>query len=82
MDLFKDILISALSKETAQVSFPSFDGNIEKLFEKECYLVLLRIKEILNDHTLEDDECFYSIEHIVQVFEDLGCMDLSRHDFG
>lgn len=82
LDLFKEILINALSKETAQVSFPSFDGNIEKLFEKECYQVLLKIKEILNDHTLEDDECFYRIEHIVRTFEDLGCMDLSRHDFG
>ena len=47
LDLFKEILINALSKETTQISFPSLDGNIEKLFEKECYQVLIKIKDIL-----------------------------------
>ncbi len=82
MDLFKEILINALSKETTQISFPSLDGNIEKLFEKECYQVLIKIKEILDDDTLEDKECFYRIEKIVRAFEDIGCLGLTRHDFG
>ena len=40
-----------------------------------------RIKEILEDDELEDEECFMKIEEIVCVFEDLGMGCGSRHDF-
>ncbi len=82
MDLYKEILISALAKEELQISFPHFDGNIEKLFENECYKIIQRIKDILDDDSLEDKECFERIERLVIEFENLNCTDLSRHDFG
>lgn len=81
MDLLKEIIISALEREKMQISFPHFDGDIEKLFEKECYKIIQRIKAILNDDSLEDKECFERIERLVIEFEDLNCTDLRRHDF-
>lgn len=39
------------------------------------------IREILNDDTLDDPECFYKIEAIVSAFHRRG-IDVSRHDFG
>lgn len=82
MDLFKEILINALSNENIQISFSVSDRNIEHLFQNECYRLLQKIKEILNDDSLDDKECFYRIEEIVKAFEELGCTDLIRHDFG
>ncbi len=82
MDLYKEILISALAREESYISFPRFDGNLEKLFEKECYKIIQKIKEILNDDSLDDKECFERIERLVKEFENLNCSDLSRHDFG
>lgn len=82
LELYKEILINALSKENTRISFPSFDGNVEKLFEKECYQVLVKIKEILNDDEFDDEKCFYKTEKIIREFENLGCTDLIRHDFG
>ncbi|MBQ3023307.1 MAG: hypothetical protein IJD91_08315 [Clostridia bacterium] len=82
MDLCKEILVSALAKEEIQISFPHFDTDVEKLFEKECFKIIRRIKDILNDDSLEDKECFERIERLVIEFENLNCADLSRHDFG
>lgn len=82
MDLFKEILINTLEKEKVEISFPNFTKNIGELFEKECYQALQKIKEILNDDSFDDKECFYRIEEIVKTFEELGCIFLIRHDFG
>ncbi len=46
-----------------------------------CYVALERIKEIIEDSSLEDDECFMQIENIVVLFETLGSDCGVRHDF-
>lgn len=56
--------------------------DIEKLFEKECYMVLERIKTILEDDSLDDKNCFERIESIVCLFEEIGSGCGARHDFG
>ena len=40
------------------------------------------IKQILNDDTLTDQECFIKIKEIICIFEKLDCQLGSRHDFG
>lgn len=47
-----------------------------------CYWALCRIKEILEDETLDDPQCFQKIEEIVCVLENLGSDGGLRHDFG
>ena len=56
--------------------------NIEKLFECECYLLLERIRSILEYDEYEDSECFDRIEKIVREFEKIGSDCGTRHDFG
>jgi len=56
--------------------------KLEELLEKECYKALKKIKEIIEDDSLSDKECFMQIEEIVCVFERLGSGGGGRHDFG
>lgn len=54
----------------------------EKLFEKECYILLEKIKAVLEDDSLDDKECFERIECLVCLFEEIGSDCGTRHDFG
>ena len=46
-----------------------------------CYYALKRIKAILEDDSLDDENCFWRIEEIVRVLENIGTDAGSRHDF-
>ncbi len=78
MELWQAILISAIKEYEGDI----VDLDLEKLFEKECYLALNRIRAILDDDSLEDKSCFDRIEKIVCEFEQIGSDGGSRHDFG
>ena len=83
MELLQEILCHVLADKKVQVSFSGLtDTEVIKIAELECYKALQKIKAILEDDSLEDSECFYRIEEIVCVFEDLGSDCGSRHDFG
>lgn len=43
---------------------------------------LLRIRDILADDSLSDGTCFWKIEAIVSLLEELGVDCGGRHDFG
>jgi hypothetical protein len=82
MELLNEVLAEAFKNKAAEILCSVTDIDVEKLFEKECFQLLLRIRDILDDESLEDKACFYKIEEIVNVFEELGYYNLSRHDFG
>ena len=44
--------------------------------------MLLKIRDILADETLNDEACFQKIEAIVSLFEEMGISPGGRHDFG
>ena len=80
MDLYKQILIRVLEKQKAEVYFPDLKSSATDIVESTCYKALSEIKAVLEDSTLEDDECFERIERIVCIFEE-NCGSLSyRHD--
>ena len=79
MELWQAIIANAIGKRTTETVG---QADIEKLFEKECYKVLERIKSILDDDSLCDKDCFEKIEKIVCLFEDIGSDGGARHDFG
>lgn len=54
---------------------------IRRLTADASVRVLLKIRDILGDETLSDQECFYKIEEIVSLFETLGITCGGRHDF-
>ena len=68
MELYKEILVE-LSKQQ------------EIAVDSVCYRALKKIKEILQDDTLKDEECFQQIEVILCVLEEIGSNGGCRHDF-
>ena len=56
--------------------------NAKESIETESYKALQKIKEIIQDSSLDDKECFMKIEEIVCIFEALGGSVGNRHDFG
>lgn len=82
MELYKEILAAVLEKENIEVSFPNLKINAKEIMELECYKALQKIKAVIEDDSLEDEECFIKIEEIVRLFEALGSDGGIRHDFG
>ena len=44
--------------------------------------MLLKIRDILTDETLNDEACFQKIEAIVPQYEEIDIFPGGRHDFG
>ncbi len=44
--------------------------------------MLWKLRDILADDTLSDEECFRKIEAIVSLLEEAGISSGGRHDFG
>lgn len=82
MELYKEILIHALMEEKMEITFPALKMDSTQIVEGVCYNALLQIKDVLNDESLDDAECFEKIERIVCVFERIGSNGGCRHDFG
>ncbi len=80
MELYKEIMVRVLEKHTANVVFPSLKIEAEKIVEQECYQALLKIKEIIEDESLNDAECFEKIEEIIRALEFIGSNGGTRHD--
>ncbi len=81
MDLYKDIMVKLLSHSTVDVTFKNAGEDMARIVESICYNALKRIKRIIEDDTLTDQECFMKIEEIIHTLEIVGCHDGFRHDF-
>lgn len=81
MELWQELLVTLLSKEQIQITFPNMTQNPAELIESVCYQALLKIKTILEDDTLDDPESFLRIEEIICTLEAAGCFCGARHDF-
>ena len=84
MELYEEIILHALRNERAiiSVSFPDMKLNAQELVGATSYGALIGIQHILKDDSLNDEECFYKIEKIVRIFENMGSDCGNRHDFG
>ena len=80
MDLYKKILANILENEDVHIVFPNLKINPTEIIELESYKALNRIKEIIDDESLNDEECFLKIEEIILVFEQWNGLDGYRHD--
>ena len=70
-------IVSVRMKEE---TIEKLDGT--KIVCDRCYRALCKIKQILEDDSLDDPECFWRIEEIVNTLEVLGTDGGTRHDFG
>ncbi len=82
MELYQEILKAILLEEEIQITFPNLSIDPKELVESQCYQALKLIKAVLEDDTLDDDECFSQIEEFVCIFERMGVQIDARHDFG
>ena len=81
MELYKEILAQALMQGEVKITF-SGECDPAKIVEGECYKALEKIKAVIQDDSLSDQECFLKIEEIVNVLESVGSSGGFRHDFG
>jgi len=81
MEILYKQLKKKITKDIAKMkSASSIDAT--KILSSTCYNALVAIRAVLNDHTLNDAECFWKIEDIVTIYEAIGSDGGSRHDFG
>ena len=81
MELWTEILAHHLAAEQAQIVFPNLKISTSAIVEGECYRALKKIKQILEDDSLNDPECFLKIDAIVSVLECLGSDAGRRHNY-
>lgn len=82
MELSAEILAHYLAQEKAQVLFPNLQMNAKEIIEMRCYQALCQIQSILQDETIEDEDCLVKIEEIIHTIEEIGGDCGNRHDFG
>ncbi len=82
MELYAEILTNVLKGHKMEVIFPELQIDAAEIVESECYKALLKIKDIIYDDSLEDEECFLKIEEIICALESIGVFSGNRHDFG
>ncbi|MBQ3198855.1 MAG: hypothetical protein IJB67_00590 [Firmicutes bacterium] len=68
MELYEQILARALAGEEIRVVYVK--TNEAEIVEKESYRALKRIRDILANGALSDDECYLRIEELVGLFEE------------
>jgi len=82
MRLYADMLEKILEEADGKPHIFAFKINADKIIKKRCYKALREIKKVLEDDSLEDEECFERIEEIVCIYERIGSDGGVRHDFG
>lgn len=82
MELYKEILIEALSRSQLEISISNLEIDVKQIVESRCYNALQKIKAIIEDDSLEDADCFNKIEEIILILEEIGSSGGTRHDFG
>ena len=82
MELFEQILWRYLAGQAIVISFPDLCIEPEKIIELRCYQAIKKIKDIIENDSLEDAECFMKIEEIICALEEIGIDGGIRHDFG
>ena len=80
MELWRELLINGLLNQNYE--FKCINDNILKeILEIESYKVLYKIKQIIEDESLIDEDCFMRIEEIISTLEENNVF-CNRHDFG
>ena len=81
-DFYRDLLAKLMESGRVEVIFPDMELLPEELVEMKCYSLLLKIRDIIHDESLDDPECYQKIEEIIRIFEATGSGGGVRHDFG
>ena len=80
MQLWKEILLRALEKNEID-AVENLNDQVVNFIECKSYQALNQIKAVIQDDSLSDKQCFYQIEEIICVLEEIGSNGGARHDF-
>ncbi|MCI9413545.1 MAG: hypothetical protein HFJ79_00005 [Clostridiales bacterium] len=80
MELYRELLIEILRWEEMEVTFPQIEDSLADIVNLKSVQALQKIRDIVRDDRLEDDECFMQIEEVVCTLEALGSDGGLRHD--
>lgn len=81
MEFYLNILAKLLIENGAQVTISCGEETLEQMMKERYCQALKEIRDVLDDDTLDDPECFQRIEKIVEIYESFGADAGSRHDF-
>lgn len=79
---YQELTAKLMENEKVEITFPGMQSPLEEAVEARCFTLLWKIKEVIDDDSLDDPECFQKIEAIIQLLEDAGSGGGLRHDFG
>ena len=73
MNLYTDLLAKILSNSEVQVTFPNLNIDPIHLIDMTSYRMLEGIKDIIEDDSKGNYECFMKIRRIVKLYRKYGC---------
>jgi len=79
--LERDVLARALGDVLLERLGDVEEERLCRMIRSREHRLLVEIKAVLDDPTMEDGACFAGIETIVTAFEKQG-ISIQRHDFG
>ena len=72
MTLYEEILWGCLRDIPVQVTFPNLTVNPSDLVEMKSFLAIERIRDILEQEELTDQECAMQIRYVIYMLEAEG----------
>lgn len=72
MTLYEEILWGCLRDIPVQVTFPNLTVNPSDLVEMKSFLAIERIRDILEQEELTDQECAMQIRYVIYTLEAEG----------
>ena len=72
MTLYEEILWGCLRDLPVQVTFPNLTVNPSDLVEMKSFLAIERIRDILEQEELTDQECAMQIRYVIYTLEAEG----------
>ena len=72
MTLYEEILWGCLRDRPVQVTFPNLTVNPSDLVEMKSFLAIERIRDILEQEELTDQECAMQIRYVIYTLEAEG----------
>lgn len=83
MDFYESMIHGFSEKLRAAVT-PSDEEKqslLGELMNSAACQALEKIRRVLDDDRLDDQTCFWKIEEIIRIYEEMGSNGGSRHDF-
>lgn len=72
MDLLQEIIEKIKKDDAENLILPNSQISIKPILAFRCYVALKSIKAVLDNDSLNEDDCWLNIKHIVDIFEELG----------